>query len=95
MLDKKKDDMFEEVKKNLERVGETVTGLVKNSYRTGKLRLDIINLKHRIDESFKKIGTKVYKHHKVEDDEIVKLCQEIDKLEFMIKSKEAEIEKIV
>lgn len=87
--------MFEEARKNLERVGETVAGAVKNSYRTGKLRLDIINLKHRIDENFKKIGTRVYKHHKIEDDEIVKLCQEIDKLEFIIKKKEAEIEKIV
>lgn len=95
MLDKKKDDMFKEVKKNLERVGETVTGLVKNSYRTGKLRLDIVNLKHRVGENFKKIGMRVYKHHKTEDDEIVKLCKEIDKLEFMIKNKEAEIEKVV
>lgn len=87
--------MFEEARKNLERFGETVSGAVKNSYRMGKLRLDIINLKHRIDENFKKIGVRVRKHHRVEDDEIVKLCKEIDKLESVIKSKEEEIGKIV
>lgn len=87
--------MFEEARKNLERAGETVAGLVKNSYLTGKLKLDIVNLKHRVGENFKKIGTRVYRHHKVEDDEIIKLCKEIDKLESIIKSKEEKIEKIV
>ena len=84
-----------------------------NLYHTGKLRLDIVNLKHKIEDNFKEIGEKVYKHRKTEDDEpssfcfedksqdkkglgeVIKLCEDTDKLEALVKNKEAEIEKIV
>ncbi|MDD5773166.1 MAG: hypothetical protein PHX78_06840 [bacterium] len=98
----KKDDIFEEAKRNLEKLGETVVGLAKkgkeegiNLYHTGKLRLDIVNLKHKVEGNFNAIGKKVYKNHKIEDNEIIKLCADIDKLEAMVKNKEAEIEKII
>lgn len=98
----KKDDIFEEAKRNLEKLGETVAGLAKkgkeegiNFYHTGKLKLDIVNIKHKIEGNFNAIGKKVYKHHKLEDPEIVKLCADIDKLEAMVKNKEAEIDKII
>ncbi|MFH1288042.1 MAG: hypothetical protein ABII25_05025 [bacterium] len=75
----KKDDMFGETKRNLEQLGETVAGFAKkrkeegiNFYRAGKLKLDIVHLKHKIDESFKKIGIKVhelYKNNNIKDDE--------------------------
>lgn len=98
----KKDDIFEEAKRNLEKLGETVVGLAKkgkeegiNLYHTGKLRLDIVNLRHKIEGNFNAVGKRVYKHHKIEDNEIIKLCAEIDKLELMVKNKEAEIEKII
>lgn len=97
-----KDNMFGNTKINLGKLGEAVTEFAMkgkregiNFYHTGRLKLDIIHLKHKIDENFKKIGARIYKHHKVEDNEIIKLCEEIDKLELIIKNKEAEIEKIV
>lgn len=98
----KKDDVFEEAKRNLEKLGETVVGIAKkgkkegvNFYHTGKLRLDIVNLKHKIEGNFKEIGEKVYKHRRIEDDEITKLCADTDKLEALVKNKEEEIEKII
>jgi len=98
----KKDDVFEEAKRNLGKLGETVFGIAKkgkeegvNYYHAGKLRLDIVNLKHKIEGNFKEIGEKVYKHHKIEDNEIIKLCEDTDKLEVLVKKKEAEIGKII
>ncbi|MEW6087503.1 MAG: hypothetical protein AB1498_04300 [bacterium] len=97
----KKDDIFEDAKRNLGKLGETVVGLAKkgkeegvNFYHTGKLKLDIINLKHKMDGNFNLIGKKVYRYHKIKDDEIIKLCEDIKKLEALVKVKEAEIEKI-
>jgi hypothetical protein len=98
----KKDDLFGEARRNLEKLGETVVGFAKkgkeegiNFYHTGKLKLDIVNIKHKIEGNFNAIGKNVYKHHKLEDNEIIKLCADIDKLEVMVKNKEAEIEKII
>ncbi len=87
--------------RRLKKLGDEAVELAKRgeqeivkASKVGKLRLDIVGLRRKMEEKFKELGAKAYKlgiERKIDQPSVKKLSQEIKKIEREIKDKQSQI----